>query len=174
MPVKYQKYYHTCLLIDFCLLFTVGCSDNNPKIEHTAARGYHNLNSSVQSTKVGLPAWIYGVYSGTAPGYNMLGNDGKPAYVFGESVKVPPITRKLQIDRGGDKILLRAKSSDGSSYLSTAEIKVTETSENRVVIDTKFDNGSSGTPVKLVLRPGVIEFNEYRSPKTELKKVLDF
>jgi hypothetical protein len=171
--MKNNSSHQAFLILVFYMILALGSADSSQNGDGNSTKTNQEVDRGSGSNKTledKVPVWVYGVYSGTAPGYDLLGEDGKPVYVFGEKVKVPQISRKVEINKDTDEILLRARSQDGSSYLSTAQMKITEVSNSKVVIDTSFDNGSKGTPTILVITAGKLEFKEMGAPMTELRK----
>ena len=167
------RWFQSSFILLFYLVIATGSGESKKiktdKQENLIHKGT-NLSEPAQNPIVILPDWVYGVYSGIAPAYDLLDEQGKPVNVFGERVKIPSIKRDIQIDKGSNQISLRATSSDGSFYLSTAKINVLEQSSARVVIDTQFDNGSDGTPTRIIITHNNIEFNESKQPASNLTK----
>jgi hypothetical protein len=159
-------------------------SDTNPRGREWSTKTKASLRALL-AADVGQPGlqagaavetsqWICGVYVGTSSAYDMTGDDGKPIFYFGEKVRVPAVKKTIQIDRGGDTLMLREVSTEGTTVLSTAPLRITESSSSKVVIDTKFENGSGGVPTQIIISDGDLVIRQHKSPATTLRRIERF
>jgi len=151
-------------------------SDGSATAAGDAGGGSDASRPSDSSSKTGdkTPQWICGIYVGMTPAYDMTGDDGKPVYIFGEKVRVPAVKKTIQIDRGGDTVMMREVSSEGTTVLSTAPLKITEASSSRVVVETRFENGSDGVPTQITITEDQLVLRQYKSLDTTLRRTERF